>query len=609
MKIDQFQALIESSKLINSSLEIQYILDHLLLSSLEHISAGSAAVIFLYNEDTGLLDVKALEGFDEEVKNISLNPNESVTGITFKHRKSLFLDTANSIQQYTKTLYKDTIKKMHSTYTTKFPQITSVISCPLLFEDHCLGVIVIDSFEKKIKLTRDDLEFLENISVQATIAIRNRIAFENQVEQKNALKRYTTIIEEQNKNQEFSIELSNQFTQMILQGYSIQDLLNALGDMTHLDIFLLDPFYNVSNEHFYNKELTDILKKNRASMSQILSKITKSSYFLSDKYGSVFFYPIIVSQEVLGWLGVVSHTKLQNIKVMLTIERFILILALELLKDYEKKQVEQSIRGEFLEELIEYPSVETIERFTNQFGFNDEKPHRILIFKWLGAEKFTKLPPRYKFNYLQNIYEYLSVKLLKFFPNTLSFIQGSNLVFILELNKITLSNYSETKISNIFDLVNQPNLKIQDFQDFVVGIGNSTSKAKHLKESFSNAQIAIELGYQTQNRDKTPIFYFDALMIKGILSHIPKKDAKIFIKKVLSPLIYSQKNTHQILFETLNVYIRSGSNWSYTKEKLQIHGNTLTNRLHRIQDLLSLNFSRYEDLLSIELALELWANQ
>jgi len=606
LKTDQLKALIESSKLLNSSLDSEYVLNFLLAESLKHIPGGDAAVIFLYNENTNLLDVKALEGFDDEVRHISLAPNESVTGITFKTRKSLFLENSEAIAKYTKSLSLTNQKKIHTTYTNQFPNITSAISCPLLFENHCLGVIVVDSFSNNIKLTSDDLEFLESISVQATIAIRNLIYFENQIEQKNALKRYTTIIEEQNKNQEFAIELNNQFTHMILQGYSVQDLLNALGNMTHLDVFVLDSFYNISNSHFYTDELNDILKKNRANMSQVLSKTSISSYFLSDHLGSVFFYPIIVSQEVLGWLGVLSHSKLENIKLVLTIERFILVLALELLKDYEKKQVEQSIRGGFLEEFLNYPSIENTERFKSQFGFNDEKSHRIIIFNWLGAEKFSKLPPRYKFNYLQHIYEYLSVKLLKFFPNTLSFIQDSNLIFILELNKVTVSNYSESQISNIFNLVDQPNLKIQDFKDFVVGIGNKITNSNYLKDSYANAEIAIELASKNQNTNS--IFHFDFLIIKGLLSHIPYNESQVFIKKVLGPLVYSQKNSHRILFKTLDVYIHSGANWSYTKDMLEIHGNTLTHRLKRIQEILSLDFNIYEDRLSIELALELWSN-
>jgi sugar diacid utilization regulator len=606
LKKERLEVLIESSRLLNSSRDTQYILDHLLATSLEHIVSGDAAVIFLYNESTKFLEVKAMDGFDEEVSEVKLAPGESITGMTFSEQKSILLESNSAINEYTKSMSPENKNLLEYTYETLFPKINSSISCPLIFDDHCLGVIIVDSFSE-IPMTNDDLEFLKSISIQATIAIQNRLALETQINQKNDLQKYTAIIEEQSKNQLFALRLSNQFTQMILSGSSISDLLNELSKMISLDIFLLDNFYNISHHSIEKSDLFGSIKKNRARISQTLSKISNSYYDLDNHSEKIYFYPIAISNEILGWLGVLSNTPLKDIKPILAIERFVLVIALELLKDYEKQQVEQSIRGNFLDEIIDYPTEDSLDRFSKQFGFNLNKSHKMLIFDWLGHERFLNLPPRYRFNYLRHIYDHLSVKFLKYFPNTLSFIQENKLIFVLEINKVTISNYSENLIDNLFNFENFPELKIHSNSDFAVGIGHSVSNPLLLSESLENARLAIKLGLDENilNPPSIPVFYFESLMIKGLLSHIPSREAKIFIHRVLGPLIDSKKNTHQTLFETLDVYIRSGCNWSFTRDSLSIHGNTLTHRLKRIQAILASDLSNYEDKLSIEIALEL----
>ncbi len=51
--------------------------------------------------------------------------------------------------------------------------------------------------------------------------------------------------------------------------------------------------------------------------------------------------------------------------------------------------------------------------------------------------------------------------------------------------------------------------------------------------------------------------------------------------------------------------IKSNGNWFYTKGKMHIHGNTLSYRLKRIEEILGLDLEDYNHRLKIQFALEI----
>ncbi len=98
------------------------------------------------------------------------------------------------------------------------------------------------------------------------------------------------------------------------------------------------------------------------------------------------------------------------------------------------------------------------------------------------------------------------------------------------------------------------------------------------------------------------IFMEDSKIHRLILNN-PTKELEEFVHMVLDPIL--DKTGKQNLLKTLDVYIRSNCNWTYTKDQLFIHGNTLTYRLNRIQEILNIDLKKYKDILHIQLALEI----
>ena len=90
-KVNKLECLLESSKLLNSTLDIMDVLQALLSESIANIKDGDAGIIFLYNESLECLETKTSIGFNEEIEDLRLLPGESITGMTFTQKKTLDL--------------------------------------------------------------------------------------------------------------------------------------------------------------------------------------------------------------------------------------------------------------------------------------------------------------------------------------------------------------------------------------------------------------------------------------------------------------------------------------------------------------------------------------
>ena len=82
--------ILKASSLLNSTRDVDYILDFLLKECISLIPGGDTGVIFLYNDATQLLEPKVAVGFKDTIHKVHLKPGESMTGAAFCLRKPSF---------------------------------------------------------------------------------------------------------------------------------------------------------------------------------------------------------------------------------------------------------------------------------------------------------------------------------------------------------------------------------------------------------------------------------------------------------------------------------------------------------------------------------------
>jgi len=313
----------------------------------------------------------------------------------------------------------------------------------------------------------------------------------------------------------------------------------------------------------------------------------------------------MVNMDTLGWLCVVSdndyYSELDNI----TVERSATILALEMLKVNELSHMEQALKGDFLESLIMNQNKDYIMKCAKNYRFCFDRKHQIIIIEierdrdTVSQEKHEKELKKY----IKYYYNVINDKINRIFPNSITLIKGNNIVVILELS----NGNSKEKIRSFLEGIVTDN-NVSFFSRYGkkkvrAGVSDEINSLESFKTSYLNAMHAIRM---TRDIDGENLYFFyDDLEIKKFLLNNDKKDLEYFVSKTLGPLIGCQRNSNKEYLDTLKTYIKSNGNWTYTKDYLHIHGNTLSYRLKRIMSLLNINLNDYNQRLRLQIAFEI----
>jgi sugar diacid utilization regulator len=279
-------------------------------------------------------------------------------------------------------------------------------------------------------------------------------------------------------------------------------------------------------------------------------------------------------------------------------ERATTIIALELIKKVEINDMEQSLKGDFLDSLIYNNDAEYINKCAHRYGFNFEKTHRILVIKLdinNKSEHQTK-------KLLKKYYQSINKKTKEFFPQAISLIKRNIIVIIVEADQQKRKSIVKKYVAELEQIYSSilP-FKKENF-NFKIGVSNSFAKIADFKKSYFNALQVLEM---IKQQAKLNFAYYEELEVKRLLRANKEEELKKFSNKILAPLKNYGNSSQNDFNQTLKIYLQSNCNWTLTKNKLHIHGNTLTYRLNRIKEILAINLDDYQDRLKLQIAYEI----
>ncbi|BES65105.1 hypothetical protein SANA_15440 [Gottschalkiaceae bacterium SANA] len=604
-KINKLETLLESVKLLNSTQDMPDILQSLLTESISNIKDGDAGIIFLYNEDLNCLEAKTYIGFESEMGNLQLQPNESITGMTFTQKKPLRLNSAKDISAITSTMSPRSQKTIKHVFHEIFPNIHSTISCPLIFRDRCFGVIVIDGFREDAKLTEEDLIFLESISIQASVAINSAMSLERESKNSADLEENNRTIEMQKNAYKFTLDLHTKFTNMILHGCDPVDILQEMSRLIKLDTILVSPLFAIIGHHLPSTQSLKQLEASRLDWAGRLSQI-QPTQFLDPKVPCVIrFLPVLINQENYGWLGILNPPEHHAEKESIAIERSLAVLALILLKIQDIHSTELRVKGEFLDTLLAYRDVEFIHRTISNYGYRKKQLHALLVIDLEPLNTTSNSNPllTHSTSNMKALQEQFIKALHPLSSQIIPFLKGTQLIFLLESNQDLDENIEADALWEM--LAKDPLLWLLIKKEWRLRAGASTlfRDLREFKEAYLQTQYAIEIG-TIYHKDDFLVFY-SQLKVKRFLLNNDNNELQQFALDTLGPLIiYDQKSNGRLL-DTLKIYIHTNNSWTKTKDQLFIHGNTLTYRLKRIEEILELHLNDYSDRLNIQIAFEI----
>ncbi|NQU31186.1 MAG: GAF domain-containing protein [Anaerolineae bacterium] len=143
----------------------------LLKSALNVISAAHAGIVLLWNESTERLEPEAVQNYTDNasMEKISYHSGEALPGTVFAERRSRLVSEVNFARDY--TLSASSLHIYREAVGGRLP-ISSLL-VPIQTGDYCLGVLVLDNFNKTGAFNKEDDSLLLSLAQQVALSLQN----------------------------------------------------------------------------------------------------------------------------------------------------------------------------------------------------------------------------------------------------------------------------------------------------------------------------------------------------------------------------------------------------------------------------------------------------
>ncbi len=160
-KTERLEALSHIVKAVNSTLEVDRLLNLIVEKAIELTDSTSGSII-LIDDETGKLIIKAYRGLPPGTENLKLDIGQGITGIVAR----------TGVSRLVNNVEKD------PDYVVANPQVKSEMAVPLIKDGKVIGVLNVDNI-KKNAYEEEDLKLLEMLAGSAVIALNNAILFDS----------------------------------------------------------------------------------------------------------------------------------------------------------------------------------------------------------------------------------------------------------------------------------------------------------------------------------------------------------------------------------------------------------------------------------------------
>ncbi|MFH1367692.1 MAG: HD domain-containing phosphohydrolase [Elusimicrobiota bacterium] len=157
-EINELSALLDSMRLINSTLDFHVLLDYLMDLAKQVTDSEAASALLVEGEH--LCFVAASGKKSSEIKKVYLDKEEGIAGWVVGHGQPLVIDDVEKDKRFSHKADKS------SGFITK-----SVLAIPLKMENKVIGVVEAVNKTKNRKYNRNDIRILQSLANSAAVAI------------------------------------------------------------------------------------------------------------------------------------------------------------------------------------------------------------------------------------------------------------------------------------------------------------------------------------------------------------------------------------------------------------------------------------------------------
>ncbi|MCM1989423.1 PucR family transcriptional regulator [Oceanirhabdus seepicola] len=404
------------------------------------------------------------------------------------------------------------------------------------------------------------------------------------------------IINKQAKRLEFSEKILKLFTNNIIRGGTIHNVIDDLSSTLQKNIIYYDKYFD--NEIIGKVDDNLEMNFNNSTLNEMIStKISIPVEIESRKYGY-----IILSDDNKQAYNLTDYEEI-------AIEHASSVIKLQIQKKISNQQIESKYRNEFVQDLItdNLNSLEELNRRAEFYGWHFDKGMIAVIvdideYKSRYMKFDDNNPTEAIINTKEDIFRDTRKHFKKHFQNIIYATFSDYIVILLDRGNKDLSSFLN-ELKDVSDKLRKKIYKSYSFT-LTIGIGKYMECVKDVHHSYSQAKKSIKLGRLIYGNDNT-VHYEKLGIFNLLLSVYQSPEAQEFYLENLGKLIDYDREHSADLLETIKVLSKNDWNLKTSAEELFIHYNTMKYRFKRISEILNIDLSNSEQKLNIALSLKL----
>ena len=410
----------------------------------------------------------------------------------------------------------------------------------------------------------------------------------------------TQIISQQSLLLTQANKIHKEFLGLAINNNSVPEILKTLSSITRMPCAFIDThFRNI----FFSDESSSLMQKLQdADIENITSE------FL-EQYD---YYTVANKNEQFGFLlfekGCLQTQENGNMQTALEYASIVLILHIQV--QIANQQMAEKYKASFLEDLL-----------TNNVKTDVEIHNRARLYGWdftnggLAAVVDINNIKKYFTDRLDSntnrmleeateiIFRHSIQEMHQTFPQSKYFRQSDLIVFIISMPEDSRETLPE-QLEQTFRRL-QSRLKMVSPFTITLGIGQYYENIRDISKSYSEARVAINLGYSLQWFDR--ILFYNRLGLYRLLAPVMNSpESEELCIQYIQPLEDYDRKYHGELLPTLQEILQNGWNLKESAAGLYIHYNSIKYRYSKICKVLNLDLTDHNNRSLVEIAMKLY---
>ncbi|HZG87447.1 PucR family transcriptional regulator [Paenibacillus sp.] len=408
------------------------------------------------------------------------------------------------------------------------------------------------------------------------------------------------ILEKKTEEMKYTLESHQYFSDLILQGKSLPEIVDALAVVLHRPVILFNHIREpiaVSADFRsppYGEVVTQL--QNALHALAFTSPPTRLSLPSPQELHpeGATAYPI-QSYQSGGFLVVFGQTEPEKNLSHLAVEQAVNVIRFEMLKMQAVKERSRRYKNEFFADVVEgrVTSEQELLYRGGRYGLAEGKMYLCVVAKLDPPHRPKRLPPDQDTSYthVEQLYEIIKQELQKKELMSIRFVKNDAIVLFVSDNDASL----EEQLKHIGETVFERHQIALSF-----GVGKPVDQLTDIPLTYSEAMEALEFGYSC-NKGRFVQSYNKRELI-DLFRLIRMKDLHAYYRDTLQPFAHLEEKERGDLLQTLKAYYSQNCHIGNTAARLYVHRNTVIYRLEKCAQLLGRDLHAADEILRFRIA-------